>query len=216
MNMKPTFDFEGIEDFDNHINLSIPDYNGLCDILRCIVTENTTRGGTVVDLGCSTGKFLHSLPQNGNCNYVGCDEVDIISPEHQHVFEFHQMCGLEYLRSLKDADVVCCTFFLQFLGRAKRCEIMKELLRLNQGGTTILIAEKVFSNSSKLNLALHREHVRKKRQGFTDTEILDKDYDLMGSMFCLSDREMSAQLRPFPVVDTVWQSYNFKAWCLSP
>jgi|ETNvirnome_2_300_1030623.scaffolds.fasta_scaffold04575_2 hypothetical protein len=36
---KPIFDFNTVQDFDNHISLSIPDYTGLVKVLTAMYLE---------------------------------------------------------------------------------------------------------------------------------------------------------------------------------
>lgn len=211
MNLKKQFSFDDINDFDRHIALSIPNYDGLCNIFEALTVENVNPFGTFVDCGCSTGRFVSNLPKNETSTYVGSDIIDI---RKYHDFEFIQGDSVELLKSMNCVDVVCVMFTLQFLGKHKRAEMIGELKRLADGGAKILIAEKVLIGDVKVNQVLHREHIRQKRQSFSDNEILKKDYELMGSMFCLSGSEIANELSVFNNVEQVWQSYNFKAWCV--
>jgi SAM-dependent methyltransferase len=212
MNLKKLFSFEAVDDFDKHISMSIPDYKGLCEIFKIISVENVNPKGLFIDCGCSSGKFISELPKIKTARYIGCDLVDIRVDSD---FDFILADTVETLSNIDRADVVCVMFTMQFMGKHSRREMVKELKRLNDSGAVILIAEKVFLGSPKLNQVLSREHLRKKRGSFSDSEILDKDYDLIGSMFCLTSSEIEDELSVFDNVDQVWQSYNFKAWCIS-
>ena len=212
MNMKKKFSFESIDGFDNHIALSIPNYEGLCDIFRAIAVENTNPEGLFIDCGCSTGKFLSELPRLESARYAGFDLVDI---RKHYDFDFYEADNVDALKNVESADVVVVMFTLQFMGKHARHEMISELKRLNDNGAVILIAEKVLINDVGVNQILHREHLKTKRQSFSDSEILDKDYDLMGSMFCLTDSQINKELSVFRNVSQVWQNYNFKAWCIT-
>jgi SAM-dependent methyltransferase len=213
MNTKEIFDFEAISDFDKHISLSIPNYDGLCDVFRAISLENLHPQGRFVDIGCSTGSFINSIPKPSRVEFIGVDLVDIRTGKDS--FSFMHQEASEYLDGIGIADVIVVMFTLQFAGRHNRRKIIKELVRLNKSGATILIAEKVYIDNSKLNQTLHREHIRTKRESFTDSEILEKDYQLSGSMFCKTDTEINLELGQFGEYHQIWQSYNFKAWCIN-
>jgi len=55
------FNFELVEDFDKHIKLSIPNFEGIDNIFGCINKEYAQPESIVLDLGCSTGRYLNSL-----------------------------------------------------------------------------------------------------------------------------------------------------------
>lgn len=212
MTTKEHFDFKKVEDFDKHIAVSIPNYKGLCDVFRAISVENLPPYGEILDVGCSTGGFLEALPAHPTSRLHGVDIVDIRL--EGTTFIFHQEDAATHLKGVDKVDVVVVMFTLQFLGGKQRSELLNELVRLNRGGATILIAEKVFLKSSKINQILHKEHTRAKRLSFSDKEILDKDYQLAGTMFCRTEEEIEVELNKFGEYTQVWQSYNFKAWCI--
>ena len=76
MKNKP-FEFDTIEDFDKHINLSIPSYETLSDVFTGVACAFAQPESSVVDVGCSTGKFLSDLPKANDCNYIGIDKTEL-------------------------------------------------------------------------------------------------------------------------------------------
>ena len=209
--MKKVFEFDKCGDFDRHIDLSIPNYKGLSDIFSAIVLEYTPPSGKCVDIGCSTGKFLEGLPKV-DAEYIGVDVLDMRTKKS--TFRFEQSDILDYLEALDQADVIVMMFTLQFLGEQKRRQVLSQLKRLVDNGTCLLIAEKVFLKNTRINHTVHREHIRNKRNGFTSDEILDKDYSLMGKMFCKTQHQIMEELTTLGQFDQVWQSYNFMGWTI--
>lgn len=67
-NMKK-FDFSNVDDFDNHIKLSIPNFETLDNIFSAITKEYAQPESYVLDLGCSTGRFLHNLDKIEDAEY---------------------------------------------------------------------------------------------------------------------------------------------------
>jgi tRNA (cmo5U34)-methyltransferase len=210
--MKKVFDFNDVSNFDDHIRDSIPNYNTLSETFHALTLEYLGDECTCVDLGCSTGRFLNSLPKLKGTNYIG---VDINSfGDYVKEFTFVEDDVVDYLWKLDKADVIICMFTLQFLNKNRRKYALMQLQRLVNGGATLLLAEKVLIDDVRINHVLHKEHIHSKRSHFTDTEILQKERDLSGCMICKTESEMQQELKMFPKVTQVWQSYNFKAWCI--
>lgn len=203
------FNFTSINDFDRHIELSIPNYEGLSKVIRSLFLEYMPPNGYCLDVGCSTGKMLSILSVDVEGNYTGIDISDFT--EHSG-FEFIKCDCLEYLTTLEKNDVILSIFTLQFLGRTHREEVIKQLRRLVLCGSTLIIAEKVYSRTARVDSVLNREHIKQKRLSFTDTEILDKQEQLAGSMFCSTVPQMEVELSHIGDYEQVWQSYNFRAW----
>lgn len=211
--MKQMFDFNSIEDFDNHINLSIPDYNTLFKIFQSISLELLPPSGRCVDLGCSTGKFLNNLSKNVNAEFIGIDLVNMPSDKN---FQYINDDLVKSLKNIEKTDMIISMFTLQFLGKYKRDEAISEIKRLLDNGSYLLLSEKVYFDDAKLNSILNKEHINYKRKFFTDKEILDKDYSLLGSMYCKYNWEIEKELKYLGKYQQVWQSYNFKGWVVSP
>jgi tRNA (cmo5U34)-methyltransferase len=210
MSKKEIFDFSTVDDFDKHINLSIPNYSGLVDIFTALTLEYLHPEGVCIDIGCSTGHFLHQLPKI-NAQYVGVDLVRF-EENYYDYFQFHQKDITEVLRKFSIVDVIVSMFTLQFLGKHKRAEVLEELKDLIDTGSVLLLAEKVYIADSKVNHTLHREHIKHKRKGFTSDDILDKDYQLLGKMYCNTTEQMKAELDYLGTATQVWQSFNFNAY----
>jgi hypothetical protein len=207
------FDFDKIEDFDKHIDLSIPNYQGLYDVFKALFMEYMPPEGVCVDIGCSTGHFLNDVSSITQGQYIGSD---IVRMSEEYNFNFVQRDCLEVLQDIDQAHIILSMFTLQFLGSVNRKKVIAEIKRLVMGGAFLLIAEKIYCNNPKINAVLNREHLKQKRLGFSDAEILDKDYSLFGKMFCLELSEIEKELAEVGIFEQVWQSYNFKGWVVSP
>ena len=70
------FDFSNVDEFDNHIKLSIPNFETLDIIFSSITKEFAQPESYVLDLGCSTGRYLHNLDKITDTHYVGFDIVN--------------------------------------------------------------------------------------------------------------------------------------------
>tara|TARA_R100001369_G_C3306601_1_gene166622 strand:- start:66 stop:713 length:648 start_codon:yes stop_codon:yes gene_type:complete len=205
------FDFSEVVEFDKHIAMSIPNYDGLINLVGAFFLEIMPPDGVCVDVGCSSGSLLNSFSEMTVGRYIGIDSVDFGENKN---FEFRNEDCVDALQKLKAADFVICLFTLQFLGRHKRAKVITELGRLVSGGATVIIGEKLYMGSAKINGIFHRKHMMKKRELFNDREILDKDEALFGSMYCINEQTASDDYENIGCSTRIWQSYNFAAWII--
>jgi|ERR1035437_2403532 SAM-dependent methyltransferase len=205
------FDFNNVVDFDTHIRLSIPNYDQLFDTFKSLATIYSEPDTTVIDFGCSTGRFIIELPKKVGCEYCGVDMSTLVpvSPFNSDPIYFFKEDAVKY-RSPKIASVVVSMFFLQFLSKKKRCEMLSVLRSHVDDGATLLISEKIALNDSKIDNIISRLHMAEKRKSFTDTEILDKDRQILESMYPVDRDTLMDELYSIgSIIIPVWQSYNF-------
>tara|TARA_Y100001938_G_scaffold133438_1_gene192801 strand:- start:349 stop:999 length:651 start_codon:yes stop_codon:yes gene_type:complete len=203
------FDFSNVDDFDNHIRLSIPNFQTLDNIFQSITKEYAQPESYILDLGCSTGRFLHNLTKIEDAHYVGFDIVDFAN--RRDGFTYENLDIEEALQNYidKNVSVLICMFMLQFLGDAKRKRVLELMKKYLDKGGILLISEKVYLEDTRIQTLLHRLHIQEKRKNFKDKEILDKDNQLSISMFCKTQKELDFELSKLGDTSKVWQSYNF-------
>tara|TARA_R110000796_G_scaffold152950_1_gene269329 strand:- start:47 stop:688 length:642 start_codon:yes stop_codon:yes gene_type:complete len=206
MKNKP-FEFDTIEDFDKHINLSIPSYETLSDVFAGVTCAFAQPESSVVDVGCSTGKFLSELPKANDCNYIGIDKTELKNIHKG--FELTIGDVEKVLPNLDNVSVVVSMFTLQFLGKLKRKRVLSQIKEKVLEGAIFLVAEKVYLDDPLIQTLVHKMHIQEKRKSFHDKEILDKDTQLAISMFCKTETELLKELLQIGNVSKVWQSYNF-------
>ena len=205
------FDFNSITDFSRHIDMSIPNYTGLISVMRSLSMELADPYGLHIDIGCSTGTILSLLPNS--VEKVGVDQIDF--KDRYQGMRFIQGDATDYLRSVSEVSALFSLFTLQFMGKKQRSACVDQIARLVREGATAFIAEKIYFSSPKVNTVMHRSHMAEKRGCFTDSEILDKDQDLIGSMFCKDEQEITSELSRIGKFTQIWQSFHFKAWVLT-
>lgn len=206
------FDFKSIQDFDKHINLSIPNYKNLSNVFSGITCAFAQPESSVVDIGCSTGRFLSSLPKTKNCKYIGIDESVLQNSFNN--FEFIQADIEKALPDIKNISVIVSMFTLQFLGKLKRERVLAKIKKIINNGAVFLVAEKVYLDDPVIQTLVHKMHIQEKRKSFTDKDILNKDTQLAVSMFCKTETQLTKELNKIGNVSKVWQSYNFMGFCV--
>ena len=213
------FKFKDIKSFEAHISKSIPGYGILCQTFRALAEEWVPRGGTMVDVGCTTNAFLHSLQHADNAEYIGVDtekHPDLHEPSCKQV-SFIQDDAHGYLAAAYcggDIDVISSIFALQFMGRKAAQGLLREVKAKLSGGGLFLCSEKVFLPNTQIHHTLHRQHQLNKRNDFTDEEILDKERMMQGTMQCFSNEELVDELKKIGEVHCVWQSFAFRGYAV--
>lgn len=203
------FNFNKIDNFEKHINLSIPNYNTLFNIVENLCVNYSKVDGGVIDIGCTTGRLLDSLSKKGLKNLKG---VDINGDKILYdTFEFckgeaHNM--IEHSKS----RVYVSMFTLQFMSTIQRKKTIDILREKVKDGAVFIVSEKVYIDNSKINNILHRLHFSEKSKNFGMDELLKKDLDMLSGMFPLSSTELEKELVTIGKFEQIWQSYNFKSY----
>lgn len=210
--MMRMFKFEDVKDFEKHISLSIPNYDGLVEVVKAITLEYLDDQGTMLDIGCSSGSLLNEICKYSNAELIGCDLVDM---NYEKNFKFYQSPAEQCLIANDDLSVITSIFTLQFMGQTEREATLRLIAAHVENGAVAIIAEKIHLNDSRLDSAIFRQHMRTKLQHFTAAEILEKDLQLAGSMFPRVSAEIESELDALGDYEQIWQSYNFKCWVVT-
>lgn len=201
------FDFDTIENFDDHILKSIPNYDVLMETILSISQYFISRGEAIYDLGCSTGKLLRALECPNR--KVGYDNAALLPDGDPNICftpqDLNNGCVID------NACLVYSIFTLQFLNRNARQRLCKEVyMGLNKGGAFIL-CEKIYQEEGLLQEILSFTHYDYKTKHFTPEEIIMKERDLRYIMKPNTLAQNMELLRNagFNSIAPFWQSYNF-------
>ena len=97
MSSEKSFNFAKIKNFDEHIAMSIPNYDSLLEVIQSVFWQYMRVHGRVADIGCSTGKVLNWMSENiKSGTYYGVDTVDF---EGEKKFIFLQDDCCKFLRN---------------------------------------------------------------------------------------------------------------------
>ena len=204
--------FDGpVPEFDDHIRKSIPTVDAMYDLchgLTYAMTQDCTR---VVDLGCSTGKFLRDTPKRTTATYTGVDFVDWKWKTTPQV-TFQQEDALTFLRDgeAKAASVVLSLFTLQFMPFSAREEVIRRVADGLVYGGIFILAEKVHLPNAGVSEVVERNLIEWKRPKSTDKEILDKSVKLASSMRRDTFSGLYELMQEhFETVNVVWANGSF-------
>jgi len=210
VNVRKKFSFNTIDDFDDHINKSIPNYNILFDSIKSISEYFFVDNTNVYDLGCSTGKLLNSI--DTKCFKFGYDIANLLPLNGgSHNTQFENV-DLNKNFDLFDACMVYSIFTMQFLHPMVREKYLNTIYQgLNKGGGFIL-CEKVYQDSGKMQEIFSFSHYDYKHKHFSSTDIYNKEKDLRHIMKPCIESDLMDMLNKvgFSHVSTFWQMFNFK------
>ena len=212
MSSTEPFSFDTITDFDDHIAKSIPNYHLLNDSVRDLATFYAKEDFSIVDLGCSTGKLLESIPFQGA--KLGIDISGNLLPDSHDEVQYLQKDLRSFKNLGKTPSLVISLFTLQFLPLADRPNILSLVYdELAEGGAFIW-AEKVHEPEGELERVMTSAYYDFKGKHFTPAEIMQKEKDLrpiMQTNTTIRNLTM-AENAGFTVGTMFWKFYNFEAW----
>ena len=178
------------EEFDRHIEQSIRGYGNLiadCVELSQYFIENNT---LACDIGCSTGRTLAAIRARNQdrapaATYIGLD----IEPSFQRHWDQLAAANIRFLlrdvvtfEDFRDLSLATAIFTLQFLPHRRRLEVSRKIYEGLVPGGALVVAEKFYAKTPKIQDMLTSLYLNYKRQYFSDEEILDKEKSLRNIM----------------------------------
>ncbi|GAB3284444.1 carboxy-S-adenosyl-L-methionine synthase CmoA [Larkinella harenae] len=209
------FSFDTITNFDDHIELSIPNYVNLRESVLRVATHFIKENAVVYDLGCSTGVLLAKIrliaPESATL--IGIDRSDNLLGKSLNA-------GVQLIKddltrpdlTLGPSELCLSLFTLQFLPVDARAALIAKVHESLKPGGALIVAEKQFLNDGYIQDLFTFSHYDMKLQHFTAEQILDKQLSLRRIMRPLSEEQNLNLLGRFSSVTPIWQFLQFKAW----
>jgi len=216
MNTDKEFDFFTISDFDSHIEKSIPGYRQLIDNIESLSTHILTKHSKFLDVGTSTGKLPNIINSKIGCLCYGIDNSEnlINQGKYENVIYINDdICEYDYVHKY---DMITILFTLQFLSIDKRKFILKKLYDSLSNFGALIIAEKFYCKTSKLQDMFTFSYYDFKRKNFTCDEILKKEYDIRNKMNLVTIDTLMNELIEIGFciknIECFWANYQFSAF----
>jgi tRNA (cmo5U34)-methyltransferase len=209
-----SFSFNTIENFEEHIETSVPGYIQLNEYIISILGY-FLNNSKIIDIGCSTGYLLNKIhyyyPDN---EFIGLD----ISQNLFNQAKIHESIKLLEFDLIEEeipvAEVYTSIFTLQFLPINTRYKIIKNIYKNLPEGGCFILSEKIFLDNGRLQDIFNFTHYDYKEKTFSASDIFKKQKDLRRIMKPLTEEENLSLLKNcgFKYIDSFWQNLLFKSW----
>lgn len=210
------------QNFDKHISKSIPFYHESHNIGLFISDFFIPDKGLVYDLGCSTGKFIHSLHErhaNKKFQTFGYDEIsDMVKLAKKRCKKFKEVkiYNEDILKiKFKKPNFVTSFFTIQFIHPSKRQTLFNKIYKGLQWGGGFLFFEKVRASDARFQDMTNQIYTEIKiKNGFSDSEIINKTRSLKGVMepFSSNANLQLVKRAGFKDVMSVFKYINFEGF----
>tara|TARA_B100001173_G_C16006939_1_gene555978 strand:- start:187 stop:885 length:699 start_codon:yes stop_codon:yes gene_type:complete len=177
------FDKNVVENFDSHINQSVPFYKISHDLTIKLSDFFLKEKSTCYDLGCSTGNLLKTIEKKHSqkkINFYGLDQskhMIKVAKKGKHNINFSNK-NLEKIE-FKKSDMIVSLYTIQFLQPKFRQQLFKKIYNsLNWGGAFIYF-EKIRGNDARFQDILNFLYFDfKQESGLSPVNILNKEISL--------------------------------------
>jgi len=209
------FDFNTINNFDNHILQSIPNYdllfNSIVRLSEYFITDNYK----IYDIGCSTGKLLYKLQEQfSNIEMIGIDNSKNLLPDNCQTNLKFICADLNKKFVLEPASLIFSIFTLQFLHKETRQLLINNIYNSLCKGGAFIFSEKVYSKNSMTQDMFTFTYYDYKKTSFTEEEILTKEQDLRKILRPYSTEENIEMLHKagFKTIELFYKYFNFEGY----
>lgn len=213
------FDEAVTEVFDNMLERSIPDYEGMRRTTTELATRFAKPNTAVVDLGCSRGAALKPIEKNlgKSVSYFGIEVSEPMRKAAIKEIPFATILDTDLRSSYPpvSASVTLSVLTLQFIPIEYRQQIIQRVFDTTIQGGAFLLVEKVLGSDSFTNQMLIETYLNRKGQnGYTAEQIQRKRESLEGVLVPVTADWNLELLRSagFKNIECYWRHLNFSAW----
>ncbi|WP_078857367.1 methyltransferase domain-containing protein [Streptomyces sp. NBRC 109706] len=176
--------------FDAHVNKSVPLYLHGHELIAKCVEFFSRPGGTIIDVGCSTGTLLASIarkPSSKDLSLVGIDiEADMVRAARETCARLENVTisqGEVLSADYTDSNAVIMYYTLQFAPPEQRRLALERIYDGLVEGGGLFLFEKVLSPDARLQDMLQQLYLEFKiDNGFEPEEIYNKERSLRSVM----------------------------------
>lgn len=218
------FNEEVAQVFDDMLERSIPLYHEMLRLTQEIVWRYAQPQTAVYDLGCSTGTLLSQLIPSCSVpvTWIGVDaSTAVLQKAEQRLMPFLTSHSLKLVASdllnfsFDNASVVILNYTLQFLPVHTRLEFLKKLWKALTPGGVLILSEKTQVISPEIQAFQSQSYDDfKRKNGYSDTEIIQKREALQSVLFPLSCEENKNFLENagFSTIELLLKWQQFTTW----
>lgn len=210
------FNQQVVNVFEDMVSRSVPMYHQLLDQIAQLTSFYYNNDAIIYDVGCSLGGLIPALKQRcASFRYHGIDASQDMIEKAQAKFSTD---GIQFecanARSIHDypnAGIIVCNLTLQFMPVSDRVTLMTRFMHALQKNGACILVEKIQQEDVTLQDVYNQSFYEfKKDNGYSQTEILNKEAALKGVLQSQSDTFYSDAWNRMPCIwSRFFQWYNF-------
>lgn len=204
---------EVAENFDTHVNKSVPLYEEGHEVILSLADFFLKDGSLVYEIGCSTGTLIKKISEKNaeidkKIQLIGMDcESDMIDKAKEKCKAIKNITLLNddvVTADLKKADLIISYYTMQFIPPQVRQLVFDKIYEsLNWGGAFIMF-EKTRSCDARFQDIMSTLYIEyKQAQGYSNDEIIAKQISLKGMLEPFSTQGNTDMLKRAGFVDTM-------------
>lgn len=212
--------------FDDMICRSVPFYQEIHRVLYDLLNRSY-RGGTIVDLGCSTGSTLEMIDdffithKRPRPKLVGLDNSRPMLDKAKEKLAKRNIRDLSLIHDditqmkFEPTGLVIMNYTLQFIPINKRPELLRRIYQSLERDGLFVLSEKIKCQDQQINdLIIELYYDFKRRNGYSELEISQKREALENVLIPLTPEKQIEQLKEagFKKVEMIFRWYNFACY----
>ena len=168
--------------FDRHVREQLPWYELMAGATAHFVRHYLPQGGTVVDIGCSTGNLgvlLKPTLAARGAAYIGIDNAEKMAAVYRGPGQL-QVANIT-ADDIPACDVAVLFLVLMFIPASQRREVLRKVCSAVRPGGLVFVVDKMPSVGGYLGTAISRLTLAgKAASGVSGEEIMQKELSLCG------------------------------------
>lgn len=184
-----SFKGDVFQNFDTHINKSVPLYNETHDLYLKLTDFFLQDKSKIIDIGCSTGTFLSKVYErhNKNSKKIKFEGIDNVSEMIKFCKMKNRKKNLKFFKgdvfkiNFDNSCIISSFYTIQFISQKKRQTLINKIYKqLNWGGAFFMV-EKVRGPDARFQDILNQTYIEYKlSKGYTPDQIINKSSSLKG------------------------------------
>lgn len=180
--------------FDSHVRESLPWYDLATGIVAHVGRSYVPNGGTVVDVGASTGnvgRALAPMLEARDACLIAIDSASEMASVYDGPGSLTIADAVDFDYAGKKADLIVCFLSLMFVPVAKRAVLIRRMMHEVAPGGAVLVFDKMVPRPGYVGTVAYRLTLAAKREaGASPAEIIAKELSIAGVQRPIAEDEL--------------------------
>lgn len=212
-----SWDAEVAENFDKHVREQLPWYSLATGVVAHVARAYIPRGGTVIDVGASTGNIGRALRMTleaRGADFIAIDSSGEMPPRYDGPGSMVVTRAEEYDFGSAGPDLIICFLSLMFVPVAVRGDLIARMMSAIRYGGALIVFDKMVPRPGYIGTTAFRLALAAKMDaGALPAEVVAKELSISGIQRPLHEGELGEFVELFRFGDftgRVWE--KTEAW----